>query len=208
MVGTIHRYHEFILKKPLDLSDIPYPRRVEKLPEVLSQDEMRRLIAVPKNLKHQAIIFLLYGCGLRVGEVLNLKPQDIDSSRMVINIRQGKGKKDRQVMLDEKLLKILREYFAKVRPSNYLFNGQFGDQYSDRSINEFLKYYAKRAGISKNIHAHTLRHCFATHLLEAGTDMAIIQKLMGHEQIKTTYGYARLNSSLISKVRSPLSLMG
>ena len=205
MVGCIHRYFEFVLKQPLDLSDIPYPRHGNQLPEILSQDEMRDLISINKNLKHQAIIFLLYGCGLRVGEVINLKITDVDSSRMIITVREGKGNKDRQVMLDQLLLDKLRDYVKQYKPETYLFNGQFGLQYSDRSINEFLKYYAKKAKITKRVHAHMLRHSFATHLVDAGTDMSIIQKLMGHNNIKTTQGYARISTGLISRVKSPLA---
>lgn len=207
MVGTIHRYFEFVLKQPLDLSDIPYPRHGNQLPEILSRQEIKRLIDVPKNLKHQAIIFLLYGCGLRVSEVLNLKIIDIDSQNMIIRIRQAKGNKDRQVMLDEKLLILLRQYVREQRPQEYLFNGQLGLQYTDRSINTFLKYYAKRAGINRRVYAHLLRHCFATHLLEQGTDMALIQRLLGHNSPKTTQIYARISTGLISQIKSPLSCL-
>ena len=206
-VGALHRYFEFVLKKPLSLDDIPYPRRVEKIPVVLSEDEMKRLIKLPKNLKHQAIILLLYGCGLRVGEVIGLKPGEIDSSRMMIAIRGPKGNVDRQVKIEPMLIETLRSYFKEYRPKTYLFNGQSSDQYSDRSINEFLKYYAKRVGITKSISAHTLRHSFATHLLEHGVDMAIIQKMLGHKNIKTTQGYARVSTGILSKTLTPLVFM-
>jgi integrase/recombinase XerD len=205
MVATIRNYSDFVLKEPLSLKDIPYPRKEYKLPEILSVEEMTSLIKYPKNVKHQAIICLLYGCGLRVGELINLKLTDIDSSRMVINIREAKGNKDRQVMLDDGLLTILREHYQKEKNPVYLFGGQFKNQYSERSVNEMLKYWATKAGIKKKIHAHLLRHSFATHLLEAGTDMSIIQKLLGHNNIKTTEIYAKISTKTISKVISPLA---
>jgi site-specific recombinase XerD len=204
IVATFRNYCFFVLGIKLNLQDIPYPRKQQKLPEIFSQDEMSLIINQPKNLKHQAI-FLLYGGGLRVGELINLKITDIDSSRMVINIRAAKGNKDRQVMLDQSLLELLRDYVREYKPVNYMFNGQKKDQYSERSVNELLKYWALKVGIKKNIHAHLLRHSFATHLLEAGTDMSIIQKLLGHSNIKTTELYAKISTNLISKVKSPLS---
>ena len=205
MTGTIHRYFEFVLKQKLDLSDIPYPRREYKLPEILSVQEIQLIFDKCKNTKHRAIISLLYGCGLRISEVLNVKIVDIDSSRMVINIKQAKGLKDRQAILDIPLLKLLRDYFKEFRPKQFLFNGQFGLQYTASSINQMLKYYADKAGIKKRIHAHKLRHCFGTHLLEQGTDMSLIQKLLGHKHVETTQIYAQINTALLSKIQSPLA---
>lgn len=148
---------------------------------------------------------MLYGCGLRIGEVLNMKITDIDSKRMVINVRQGKGLKDRQIGLSQQLLNLLRDYFKEFKPKEYLFNGQFSNQYTASSINQLLKYYADKAGIKKRIHAHKLRHCYATHLLESGTDMTLIQKLLGHKKIETTQIYAHISTALTSKIQSPLS---
>ena len=207
MVTAIHHYYKLVLNKPLSLDQIPYPRREYKTPEVFSVHEMKRLFKEVENLKHKAILSLLYGCGMRVSEVLNLKVADIDSSRMVITIRQAKGNKDRQVMLDKSLLLLLREYYKKYNPAPYMFDGQKRSQYSERSINNFLKYYADKAGINKNIHAHKIRHTFATHLLEAGTDMAIIQDLLGHNNIRTTKIYAKITSAVIKKVKSPVASM-
>jgi len=205
IVATARNYFSFVLSVKLSLDDIPYPRSKEKLVEVLSVEEIKALFSVIHNLKHKAIVSLMYGCGLRVGEVISLKISDIDSSRMVINVRQSKGNKDRQVMLDPALLNTLRKYFTEFRPKENLFNGQFGLIYSESSINQFLKYYAKRSGITKRIHAHLLRHCFAVHMIESGNDMSILQKLLGHNNIKTTQHYAKLSTALISKVRSPLA---
>jgi len=205
IVGCIHRYFEFVLKQPLNLSDIPYPRKEYVLPEILSISEIQAIFDKCKNLKHRAIISMLYGCGLRMGEVLNMKIADIDSKRMVINIRQSKGLKDRQVGLSQQLLNLLRDYFKEFKPKEFLFNGQFSNQYTASSINQLLKYYAEKAGIKKRIHAHKLRHCYATHLLEAGTDMTLIQKMLGHKKIETTQIYAHISTALMSKVNSPLS---
>ena len=205
IAGCIHRYFQFVLKKPLDLDDIPYPRSEEKFPEILSIEEVQRLIEYPKNLKHQAIIFLLYGCGLRVGEVLNLKFEDIDQERMVLTVRGGKGNKDRQIGIDTGILSIILDDYNQVLPKEYLFNGQFGNQYSDRSINSFLKYYAKKVGISKRVHAHQLRHCYATHLHEGGVELATIQKLLGHSSIKTTGIYSKTSRVHLRKANNPMA---
>lgn len=207
LVATVRNYFSFVLGVKLSLSDLPYPRKQEKLIEVFSIEEVKQLFSVIHNLKHRAIVSLLYGCGLRISEVLNLKPSDIDSSRMIINIHQAKGNKDRQVMLDPKLLNLLREYFKAEQPTEYMFNGQYGNRYSESSVNQFLKYYARKAGIRKRIHAHLLRHCFAVHMIEAGNDTAILQRLLGHNNIKTTQHYAKISMALISKVQSPLSLI-
>jgi len=205
IVATFRNYSEFVLGLKLKLQDIPYPRKEERLPDILSKSEIESIIKCPKNLKHQSVICLLYGGGLRVGELINLKITDIDSSRMVINIRASKGNKDRVIMLDQSLLELLRSYVKEYKPVNYLFNGQKKDQYSDRSVNELLKYWAVKSGVKKNVHAHLLRHSFASHLLESGTDMAIIQKLLGHNNIKTTEIYAKVSTNIISQVKSPLS---
>jgi site-specific recombinase XerD len=207
MAGTIQRYYEYILKQKLDIRDLPYPRAEHRLPEVLSISEVKSIRDQIKNLKHLLAFSFLYGCGMRVGEVLSLKPQDIDRARMLIIIRQGKGKKDRQVMLDAELLKLIENYYREFKPKEYLFNGQFGNIYTSSSINQFLKYYSKKAGITKNVHAHVFRHSFATHLLEVGTDISIIQKLLGHSDPKTTQIYTHVSDRFISNVKSPLSFL-
>jgi site-specific recombinase XerD len=147
----------------------------------------------------------LYGCGLRISEVINLKIKDIDSNRMIISIRESKGNKDRLVTLTQPLLELLRVYYLEFKPREYLFNGQFGLQYTQSSINQLLKYYANRGGIKKRIHAHKFRHSFATHLLDQGTDMYLIQKLLGHKDQKTTEIYAQVSDRSISKIQSPLN---
>lgn len=205
MVGTIHRYFEFVLKKKLFLDDIPMPRREYSLPEILSVEEVQLIFNQCSNLKHLSVLSLLYGCGLRMQELLNLKISDIDGSRKIINIRMGKGLKDRQIPMGEQLHDLLQKYFVIYRPKEYLFNGQFGNQYTSSSVNQLLKYYANKAGIKKRIHAHKFRHCYATHLLESGTDMALIQKLLGHKNIKTTQIYSHISNALLSKIQSPIN---
>lgn len=191
MVASVRNYYEFVLKINLDLSDLPYPRKEEHLPDVLSASEVKRLIEFPKNLKHQVIICYLYNCGLRVGELINLKLSDIDRERMVLHIRQAKGKKDREVPLHHELLNLTERYYRQFKPKEFLLNGQFSLQYSERSVNLLLKYWAKQAGIKRRIHAHKLRHCYGTHLHEMGIDLNIIQRLMGHKNIKTTNIYTK-----------------
>jgi site-specific recombinase XerD len=191
-----------ILGKKWEGCRITRPRRDKKLPEVLSQQEAQALVYTPKNLKHRSILCLMYSTGIRRGELLSLKISDIDSSRMVVNVRQGKGKKDRQVVLHPKVLDILREYYRKYRPKYYLFEGKGGKKksYSPSSVEKIIKKIAKEAGITKDISAHTLRHCFATHMLEKGANLKVIQQLMGHNSLKTTSIYLSLanidNSSL------------
>lgn len=203
----INSFYKLVINQPEKLRLIPWPKKEQKLIEFLDVTEVQKMLSVCSNIKHKCIIMLMYGSGLRIGEVINLKPSHIDSQRMIINIIQGKGKKDRLVQLDESLLKMLREYYIKYKPVNYLFNGQFSDIYTQRSINQFLKSYAVKAGIKRNIHAHLLRHSFSTSLLEMGTDIRIIQKLLGHSSIKTTLRYTHVSTSLIQRTPSPLSLI-
>ncbi len=152
-------------------------------------------------------LLYLYSAGLRLGEVIELKVKDIDSKRMVIRITTAKGKKDRYVMLSNKLLSLLRDYYKEYRPKDYLFEGQKGDKYSARSIQAILKQALKKAKVTKKASVHTLRHSFATHLLESGTDIRIIQQLLGHNSIKTTQIYTQVSISKITEIKSPLDLL-
>lgn len=201
----IQAFYKLVILQPMKLAHIPWPKKEKKLPQPIDATDVQKLFNVCTNLKHRSIIALLYGCGLRISEVLNLKPVHIDSTKMIINIICGKGKKDRQVMLSLELLQLLRNYYKEYKPNIYLFNGQFDIQYSERSINQFLKAYAKKAGIKTRLHAHLLRHCFATHSLEQGTDISILQKLLGHSSIKTTLIYTHISSNIISRTPSPLN---
>ena len=205
--SAIKAFYKFVVHQPNKFKYIQYCRRKEKLPIVLSVEEMQMIIFACENLKHKTILCLMYSTGIRVSEVINLRLSDIDSSRMVINIIDAKGGKDRQVTLDPDLLQILRYYFVKYRPNEYLFNGQFQLKYSTRSIAQFLQKYADKAGIKKRVYPHLIRHCSATHMLEAGTDMSILQRLLGHQSIKTTQIYGHISHNLISKITTPLQFI-
>lgn len=203
--SAIKCFFTYILHQPNKFRYIEYCKRERKLPIVLGQDEIQRIFKACSNVKHKAILSLLYSAGLRIGEVIALKPEHIDSSRMVINILNAKGGKDRQVMLDVNVLELLRKYYREYAPKEYLFNGQTSNQYSERSINEFIKTYAKKAAINKRVHAHLFRHCAFTHMVEAGTDINLIQRLAGHSSVKTTAIYTHISHNLISKIQSPIA---
>jgi integrase/recombinase XerD len=203
LVGAIKLFFNELLRKNFKLNYL-YPDRVEKrLPTVLDKSEVELLLSSIENLKHKAIISLVYSAGLRLNEVVELKLKDIDSKRMLIKIIQGKGKNDRYVMLSEKILFLLRDYYKEYKPKEYIFEGQKADKYSPRSVQAIFKFALKKANIQKNASVHTLRHSFATHLLETGTDIRVIQQLLGHSSIKTTQIYTQVSSSNIAKVISP-----
>lgn len=205
--SAIKCFYHFVLHQPNKFRYIEYAKKDSRLPIVLAVDEVQALIsASASNLKHKTIICLLYSTGLRVGELLSLRPEHIDGKRNIIYVVNGKGGKDRPVPLDPKLLDLLRKYWQEYKPQcGYVFQGQFEPQYSERSINQFLKKYANQAGITKQIHAHLLRHSYATHVLESGGDIGILQKLLGHKDAKTTHIYAHTSDLYISKVRGPLA---
>ena len=204
ILASIAKFYELVLDKRVNLKHL-YPQRKEgKTPNYLTFNEVTKLIDVTTNLKHKSIIMLLYSGGLRLSEVVNLKITDIDSNSMTITIRQAKGKKERQVMLSESFLLIFRQYCLKYQPSCYLFEGQNNLQYSGRSIQHVVKESAIKTGINKKISPHILRHSFATHLLESGTDIHYIQALLGHNNIKTTEIYTKITDVAKNMVKSPL----
>lgn len=178
-------------------------RKPQTLPVVLSVEEVSRIINCTENIKHKAILLLIYSSGLRLGELINLKIADIDSATMKIHIRNAKGKKDRYVMLSEASLTVLREYYKSCKPKDFVFEGQSGGAYSPKSVQNILKKSLKKAGIIKRATVHTLRHSFATHLLEDGTDIRYIQELLGHQNIKTTEVYTHVSTYSIDKIKSP-----
>jgi integrase/recombinase XerD len=180
LINAIKFYFEHVLGRPRTYYDLERPRKIFRLPIVLSPEEIKRLLCQVRNLKHQAMLQTIYGCGLRVSELIHLRIKDIDSERMMVIIKHGKGAKDRVVPLSGKLLTLLRKYFLAYRPKEYLFEGQFGGKYSTRSVQQIFQRARKAAGIKKNATLHTLRHSYATHLLEAGTDLRYIQVLLGH----------------------------
>lgn len=204
MINAIKFYYEIVLNQPNVYYQIERPRKQEKLPNVLSKEEVKNLINNTNNVKHRCIVELLYSAGLRRGELINLKINDIDSSRMLIRIEGSKGNKDRLTLLSETLLKNLRSYFKLWRPETYLFESPNKGQYSGTSIEKIIKKAAKNAKIRKNVTPHTLRHSFATHLLEAGTDLRNIQTLLGHSSISTTEIYTHLAVDNFKKIKNPL----
>ncbi len=178
------------------------------LPEILSSDELERLFTVMTNQKHKTLLMTAYAAGLRVSELVNLKVTDIDSKRMMIRVQQGKGRKDRYTILSERLLKELRIYWKMYRPSLWLFSGRDPEQPLPSGTAQKIYYKAKeRAGIKKGKCIHTLRHCFASHLLEAGVDLRTIQMLMGHSNIMTTTVYMYVTRKHLSSAQSPLDLL-
>jgi len=194
---------EEVLRRKWEEFSIRRPKLEKKLPVVLSQEEVKQIIDCITNLKHRAFISLIYSCGLRVSELINLKVTDIDSTRMQIHIRSGKGGKDRYVMLSERILVMLREYWKVYRPKEYLFEGiKPGKAISVRTVQHTFSTAVKRSGINKHPCIHTLRHSFATHLLENGVNLIAIQKLLGHSNVKTTTIYTHLQSTP-SSIKSP-----
>lgn len=204
-ISAVKLFYQLTGKQPLKFKYIEYPRSEKKLPIVLSQQEIQRMFNACENLKHKVILSLLYSCGLRVSELLNLKWNHIDRSRMIINIISAKGKKDRQVMLSKSIIPLLENYYLEYRPKEYVLNGQFSIQYSENSVNQVVKQLAKKAGINnKRVYTHLMRHCSFTHMVEAGVDINLIQKLAGHANVKTTAIYTHISHNLISKIPSPL----
>lgn len=198
-ISAVKLFYKLTGKQPLKFRHIEYPRSEKKLPQIIDKAYLLESINKIQNKKHKAIIALAYSTGMRVSEVCNLLISDIDSKRMIITIRQSKGKKDRIVALSEKILEILREYFKEYKPKTYLFNGQFGDQYSHTSCNQIVKQY-----LGKEFHFHQLRHSNATALLEAGTDLRIIQKHLGHASSKTTEIYTHVSTNLLQSMALPI----
>ena len=203
--SAIKKFYDVCMGQKEKFKYIPYAKKNEKLPIVLSIEEIQKMFSVCENLKHKVILALLYSCGLRVSELINLKWENIDRSRMVINILQAKGKKDRQVMLTPQLLPLLEKYWKEYKSKMYVLNGQSELQYSDRSVGEVVKQLAKKAGINKRVYTHLMRHCSFTHMVENGTDINLIQKLAGHSNVKTTAIYTHISHNIISKITSPLN---
>lgn len=206
-INAIKFYYEKVLHREKMFFDIPRPKKPLLLPKSLNTEDVKKLFAVTENIKHKLILQLCYGMGLRVSEIVNLKTEDIDSQDMKVRIHRGKGKKDRYVNLPHSVLEDLRIYYKECRPKSFLFEGQYGGQYSVRSAQLVFKSAIKKAKINKNIGIHGLRHSYATHLLEFGTDISFIQKLLGHNDIRTTQIYAKVSDTSLAKVVSPLDRM-
>jgi integrase/recombinase XerD len=199
IINVIRFLYRFGLDKKYDKVSFIRPRREKKLPQVIDKDFILEKLSKIENIKHKAILSLTFSVGLRVSEIVNLKIEDIDSKRMLIYIKNAKGKKDRIVPLSQTILELLRKYFIEYKPKEYLFNGQFSNKYSVKSCQEIFKKY-----IDKNSHIHILRHSSATSLLESGTDLRIIQQILGHSSSKTTEIYTHVSKNILNKVNLPI----
>jgi site-specific recombinase XerD len=204
LINAVLYYYRTVLKLPQYKTEIQRPQKEHTLPKVLSKEDVQKIIHHCVNLKHKTMLVMLYSAGLRAGEIIDLKINDIDSKRKLIFIRKAKGFKDRTVMLSDKLTDLLRNYYKEYKPTTYLFEGQYGDQYSQSSLRKILKDAAQKAGLKVLPTLHWLRHSFATHLLEAGTDLRYIQQLLGHSSSKTTEIYTYVSTKHISQIKSPL----
>ena len=202
-INAIKFYFEKCLGKKREYYIIERPRKEKKLPTILSKNEIQLLFSNTHNLKHLTILAVIYSCGLRISELINISLNDIDNNRMIIHIRKGKGNKDRQVQLTNQILELLRKYYKKYLPVNYLIVGQNGGKYSTTSIQKIIKNSALKARIYKKVTPHTLRHSFATHLLENGTDIRFIQKILGHSDIKTTQIYTHVSNTHLKNIQNP-----
>lgn len=194
-----------MLNQPEKVSNLKRPRRVIKLPIVLSVQEVKEIISAHRNLKHKAVLMTLYGSGLRLGEVCRLKLSDIDSKRMLVRIEHGKGRKDRYSLLPQALLEILRVYYKVYRPRTYLFCGYTtGKPISESTVRHIFKSACRKAKIKKRACVHTMRHCFATHLLDQGVDVVTLQKLLGHRRLGSTAIYLHVHRRDLSKISHPM----
>ena len=207
-INAIKFYYERVLNGDRKIYLLDRPRKEQKLPVVLNQEEVKQLLKCIDNIKHRALVMLVYSSGLRLSEIVGLKIKDLDSVQMQIRVQQGKGKKDRVTILSERVLEILRRYFQQYQPKEWLFEGADGGQYSKRSAQQIVKDAARKAGIKKKISIHTLRHSFGTHLLESGTNLRYIQSLLGHESIKTTEIYTHITLKGFDQLRSPMDDLG
>ena len=204
-VAALRFFYTVTLKRPWAVEDIPTSRTAKRLPVVMSQDEVARFLGAVDNLKHRVILTVCYATGLRISEAVRLKPAAIDSQRMVIRVDQGKGRKDRYVMLPPKLLAMLRDYWKRTRPGEWLFPGDRpGQPVTPSAIDATCREVRRQCGIGKPVTPHSLRHAFAVHLLEAGTDLRTIQLLLGHRHLTTTARYLMIATSKVCATTSPL----
>lgn len=204
VVNALKLFFKTIEKKSIVVELLERPRQEHRLPNVLSKEEVKAILEAPRNLKHRAMLSLIYSCGLRCGELISLNILDIDSKRNLVLVKNSKGKKDRIIPLSPKVLELLRDYFKAYRPEKYLFEGaEKGKPYSSRSLQQVLKQALVSCKIKKPVTLHWLRHSYATHLLEAGTDLRYIQELLGHSSSKTTEIYTHVSTHNIQRIISP-----
>ena len=204
VINAIKLFYRNRFNRTMEVDYIQRPKREKRLPNVLSKAEIKAIIEAPTNLKHRAMLSLMYACGLRRSELLNLTLKDVLSDRNLLFIRQSKGKKDRVVPISDKIIDMLREYYKAYKPKTWLFEGQFPNtKYSEMSLAKVLKQSVLKAKIVKNVSLHWLRHSYATHLLESGTDLRYIQELLGHSSSRTTEIYTHVSTRNLQQIRSP-----
>jgi integrase/recombinase XerD len=204
VINAIKLFYRNRFNRTMEVDYIQRPKREKRLPNVLSKTEVKAIIEAPVNLKHRAMLSLIYACGLRRSELLNLTLKDVLSDRNLLFIRQSKGKKDRVVPISDKIIDMLREYYKAYKPKTWLFEGQFPNtKYSEMSLAKVLKQSVLKAKIVKNVSLHWLRHSYATHLLESGTDLRYIQELLGHSSSRTTEIYTHVSTRNLQQIRSP-----
>ena len=207
LISAIALYLKEIHRRNVDFKPVYPTRRPKPLPEILSAREVKAILAANSNLKHRAMLTLVYALGLRSGELIRLKITDIDGERKLVHLKGAKGNKDRVLPLSDKLRSLLREYYLKFQPQEYLFNGQKHATYSPQSLRKVFGAACQKADIRKKVTLHSLRHAYATHLLEAGTDVRVIQQLLGHTSIRTTMIYTHVTNRNLMKVPSPLDFL-
>jgi site-specific recombinase XerD len=204
VINAVKLFFANRLHRKLEPELVERPKQPRLLPHVLSKEEVKQILQAHQNIKHRTMLSLIYACGLRRGELLNLKPQDIDSQRGMLRVNQGKGKKDRLVPIGGKILELVQEYQNYEKPAVYLFEGQFrGEKYNERSLQQVLKQALEKAKVTQPVTLHWLRHSYATHLLESGTDLRFIQELLGHNSSKTTEIYTHVSQKSLQKIKSP-----
>ncbi|WP_246369901.1 tyrosine-type recombinase/integrase [Saccharibacillus deserti] len=207
-ISALKFYFRYVLKSPKSNGYVR-PKKESKLPDVLSLGEVVRLLKSVENPKHKAILYLTYTSGLRVSEVVRLRPEDCDGERHTVKVRQGKGRKDRQTLLSEAAANVLDRYIDQAKPTTWLFPGQReGRHLTERSAQKVFEKALRQTGIRKEVSIHSLRHSFATHLLENGIDLRYIQELLGHQSVRTTERYTHVSRRDIGKIRSPLDRIG
>lgn len=209
-VAAIKFLYTSTLGRPEEVANIPWPKKPQRLPDIMTAEEVERLLREMRSLKHRAILMTAYGAGLRISEACSLETADIDSDRMLIHVREGKRSKDRYVMLSDRLLEALRVYWRSARPKGtYLFPGMIpGRPITSGAVQRVLKKVVAGCGFRKRVTMHALRHGFATHLLEEGVDIRVIQRLLGHSSIQTTARYTKVSREHIGRTKSPLDLLG
>lgn len=203
LVNAIKLFYGYTNNSVLDLDKLDRPKKDKRLPEVLSLEEVKSILFSVKNMKHKTLLCLLYSCGLRIGEALSLKTTSIDFKRQLLHVKSGKGRKDRYIPVSPTMLDLLEKYLFQYKPKLYVFEGQFSPQYSAVSARQVLKRALIFTDITKHVTLHTLRHSYATHLLENGTDIRFIQELLGHNSPKTTMIYTHVSTTSLAKIKNP-----